>query len=88
VINLESDKSKEKVIEPGLKLHPIVDRAMVIAYLSRLSEDEAMIVLQEARHLRNGVWKPLKETKVYTHKVDKKGIPRKILHKKKETDLR
>lgn len=67
---MESDKLKERLEDSlkkaGATTQGKIDRTLIVSYLARLSEKEYHLLLLEVKRLRNGVWKPLKETKIYT----------------------
>ena len=64
-------KLEEELKKAVPKSHPVIDRAVIIGYLARLTQKELDELLEEVKRLRNGVWKPLEETKKYKHKEPK-----------------
>ena len=65
-------KLEEELKKVGIPKQRVLDRAVVISYLARLDEDELELLLEEVKKIRNGVWKPLEETKRYKHKEEVK----------------
>ena len=61
-------KLEEELKKVGIPQQQVLDRAVVVSYLARLSEAELHKLLAEVKKIRNGVWKPLEETKKYKHK--------------------